>query len=94
MVSLQQRLSCQAIGPAPLLIARHDGSNDPFDTANLPWSGFGDLDSLLVEPVLGVFPVRMILRSVSNLLVGQATTSRPCSGTPDSAVNRPPKLYL
>ena len=93
MVSLQKRLSCQAIGPARFLIARHDGSNNLFDPANLPRSRFGDLDRLFVKPLAGVFPVQMALRSVSNLLVG--TTSRPCSWTPnDSAVDRPPKLDL
>ena len=93
MVSLQKRLSCQAIGPAFLLIARHDGSNNLFDPANLPWPWFGDLDRFFVKPVGGLFLVRMILWSVSNLLAGQATSSRPCSPS-DSAVDRPPKLYL
>ena len=80
MVSLQKRLSCQAIGHALLSIARHDGSNELFDPANPLWSGFGDLDRLFVKPLVDVFfSVQMILRSVSNLLAGQASTSRPCS---------------
>ena len=55
--TLQKWLSRQAMGEASLSIARHNGSNDLLNPADLPWSRVGDMDSLFVNPLLGVPPV-------------------------------------
>lgn len=55
--SLQKWLSRQAMGEASLSIARHSGSNDLLNPADLSWSRVRDLNSLFVNPLLGGCPM-------------------------------------
>ena len=55
--ALQKWFSRQAMREASLSIARHDGSNDLLNPADLPWSRVGDKDSLFVNPLRGISSV-------------------------------------